>query len=201
MGRIQSKVSVISRVLGKLFEYKQRGLIVKGKVAYLSSFFETDSQVLFSWINDRALVLSSSPFHPVHQANHLEWFRAIQHQSDVVIFGIRLIDDDCLVGTCQLHSISQIHRSAELQIRIGRKDARGRGIGKEACSLLLYYAFQDLNLNRVFLHVFETNEPAIRLYISSGFTKEGTLRNSVFIDGCWNNVVIMSILREEYLKL
>lgn len=174
--------------------------MLRGKKAYLSPLFEADGEILFEWINDRDLVLSSAPFRPIHMANHLEWFQMVQHREDVVIFGIRLIDDDCLVGTCQLHSINAIHRSAELQIRIGRKDAQGSGIGTEACSLLLYYAFQDLNLNRIFLHVFETNEPAIRLYTSSGFKIEGTLRNAVFIDGRWGNVMIMSILREEYLK-
>lgn len=172
--------------------------MLKGRITYLSPFFDADSEILFSWINDRELVLSSAPFRPVHQINHLEWFRTIQNRSDVVIFGIRRIADDCLVGSCQLHSISLIHRSAELQIRIGHKDAQGSGIGTEACSLLLRHAFQDLNLNRVFLHVFETNERAIRLYTRSGFKMEGTLRNSVFVDGRWLNVVIMAILREEY---
>ena len=175
--------------------------MLRGKKSYLSALFEADGELLFGWINDRDLVMSSAPFHPIHQTNHLEWFQTVQHRSDVVTFGIRLIDDDSLVGTCQLHSISAIHRSAELQIRIGRKDAQGSGIGTEACSLLLYHGFKDLNLNRIFLHVFETNEPAIRLYTSSGFRIEGTLRNAVFIDGRWGNVVIMSILREEYLKL
>lgn len=171
---------------------------MKGKAAYLSSLLEADGEILFEWINDRELVLSSAPFRPVHQANHLEWFRAIQNKSDVVIFGIRRIADDCLVGSCQLHSINSIHHSAELQIRIGRKDAQGSGIGTEACSLLLHHAFQDLNLSRVYLHVFETNERAISLYTRAGFKVEGTLRNSVFIDGRWINVVIMAILREEY---
>lgn len=173
--------------------------MLKGKIVYLSPLLRTDSKILFSWINDRNLVLSSAPFRPVSYADHLDWFRAIRNRKDIVIFGIRRIADDCLVGTCQLHSINTLHRSAELQIRIGRKDARRCGIGTEACSLLLHHAFQDLNLNRVYLHVFETNEPAIRLYIRSGFKNEGTLRNAVFIDGRWVNVAIMAILREEHL--
>ena len=172
--------------------------MLKGKAVYLSPLAEKDSEVLFEWINDRELVLSSAPFRPVHEINHLEWFGKIRNQSDVVIFGIRRGDDDCLVGTCQLHSISAIHRSAELQIRIGRKDVQGRGFGTEACALLLRYAFQDLNLNRVFLHIFATNERAIRLYTRNGFKVEGALRNSVFVDGRWLDVVIMAILRSEY---
>ena len=172
--------------------------MLRGKIACLSPFSEADGEVLFSWINERELVMSSAPFRPVHHTCHLEWFNAIQKRSDIVIFGIRRSADDCLVGSCQLHSISPIHRSAELQIRIGRKNAQGSGVGTEVCSLLLHHAFQDLNLSRVYLHVFETNERAISLYTRAGFKVEGTLRNSVFIDGRWINVVIMAILREEY---
>lgn len=172
--------------------------MLRGKIACLTHFSETDSELLFSWINDRELVLFNAPFRPVHQDSHREWFGAIQKRSDLVIFGIRRLADDSLVGSCQLHLINPIHRSAELQIRIGRKDAQGNGIGTEACALLLRHAFDDLNLNRVYLQVFETNERAIGLYKRAGFKVEGTLRQSAFIDGRWVNVLVMAILREEY---
>jgi RimJ/RimL family protein N-acetyltransferase len=172
--------------------------MLRGTVAYLSPLADADSPTLFSWINDRELVLASAPYEPTHLADHAEWFRTIRHRPDVVIFGIRRIADDCLVGSCQLHSISTVHRSAELQIRVGRADARGRGIGTDACALLLRHAFTDLNLHRVYLHVFETNERAIRLYTRTGFKQEGILRQSAFIDGRWLNTIVMSVLRDEY---
>ena len=173
--------------------------MLRGKIAYLSYLSEADDATMLSWINDRHLVLSSASFRPVHQSCHLEWFHSIQRRPDVVIFGVRRISDDLLVGSCQLHSISLIHRSAELQIRIGCDVARGVGIGSEVCSMLLSYAFRDLNLNRVYLHVFEGNERAMALYKRSGFKVEGVLQQAAYIDGDWVNVVIMAILRNEYL--
>ena len=172
--------------------------MLRGSLAYLAPLADADAQTLFSWINDRELLLSSAPYRPTHLPDHVEWFRTIRNRPDVAIFGIRRVADDCLVGSCQLHSITQLHRSAELQIRIGRTDARGAGIGTEACTLLLHHAFNDLNLHRVSLHVFDTNERAIRLYARIGFRVEGTLRESAFIDGRWINTVIMAVLREEY---
>jgi RimJ/RimL family protein N-acetyltransferase len=172
--------------------------MLKGSHAYLSPLGDADAPTLFSWINDRELLLSSAPYKPTHLPDHAEWFRTIRSRPDVTIFGIRRVSDDCLVGSCQLHSISPVHRSAELQIRIGVKDAQDSGIGTEACSLLLQHAFRDLGLNRVSLHVFETNDRAIRLYTRIGFRVEGTLRQSAWIDGRWVNAVIMSVLREEY---
>lgn len=173
--------------------------MLKGNLIYLSPLKENDSETLFKWINDRELILFSAPYQPTHQFCHMEWFKTIQTQPNCTIFGVRRVSDEQLVGTCQLHSIHAIHRSAELQIRIGVENAKGQGIGKEACQLLLQHAFCDLNLNRIFLHVFENNERAIRLYTRLGFRLEGTLRHSVFINGQWRNVLLMAILRNEYL--
>ncbi len=157
-----------------------------------------DVPVMFAWINDREQVLFNAPYRPVSELQHQAWLDAVQQRNDAVIFGIRLLESDKLIGTCQLHSISAVHRGAELQIRLGEVAARGAGYGTEAVTLLLQFAFRDLNLNRVLLHVFSTNAAAIRVYEKAGFVREGVLRKAAFIDGEYVDVLVMGILREEY---
>jgi RimJ/RimL family protein N-acetyltransferase len=134
----------------------------------------------------------------VGEASHRAWFESVQQRDDLVVFGIRLVDDDALIGSCQLHSIHAVHRSAELQMRIGSARHRGRGYGSEALGLLLAFAFRDLNLHRVYLHTFATNEVAIRVYEKAGFTTEGTLRDGAYIDGRYVDVLVMSLLAGEF---
>ena len=165
--------------------------------AYLAPLTDADVPVLFSWINDRDLAVLNAPFHPVHQADHEEWFRTVRSRPDLVIFGVRRAADQQLVGSCQLHSIDRVHRSAELQIRIGVADARRAGIGTDACLALLKHAFEDLNLRRVYLHVLGSNEPARRLYARLGFAVDGVAKEAVFIDGRWQDLVTMSIRRAD----
>lgn len=164
-------------------------------VAYLAPLTDADSAQLFEWINRRELVVSSAPYRPVHQPDHDAWFRAIRSRKDVVIFGIRRAHDHHLVGSCQLHSIDLLHRSAELQIRIGVPSAVGQGIGTAACRALLRHAFEDLNLRRVYLHVLATNAAARHVYEKVGFVTEGVANNAVFIDGQWRDLVMMAIQR------
>ena len=166
-----------------------------GDVAYLAPLSDADSAQLFEWINRRELVVSSAPFRPVHQPDHDAWFREIRSRRDVVIFGIRRGHDHQLVGSCQLHSIDAARRSAELQIRIGVPSATGQGIGTAACRALLRYAFEDLNLQRVYLQVFATNAAARRVYEKVGFVEDGVAKDAVFVDGRWRDLVTMSINR------
>ncbi len=164
----------------------------------LSPLTMADLPKLAVWINEREQVLFNAPYKPIHENQHREWFETIQRRNDVVIFGIRLRETNALIGVCQLCHINYIHRNAELQIRIGETAQRGQGYGTEAVKLLLDFAFKDLNLHRVYLHVFSNNLAALRTYEKTGFVKEGLLRQAAHIDGRYLDVYVMGILREEW---
>ena len=157
-----------------------------------------DSDLLFEWINDRDLVVRSAPFRPVSRAEHDAWFEQIRGREDVRIFAIR--EQGRLVGTCQLHGIHPVHRSAELQIRIGAAEARGRGVGTAATTRLLELGFGELALHRVYLHLLATNEAARRLYERAGFRVEGVQRAAACIEGAWIDVVLMAMLEDEFRR-
>jgi RimJ/RimL family protein N-acetyltransferase len=169
-----------------------------GNQVRLTELRHNDSQILFHWINSREQVLFNAPYKPVHESQHQAWFESVQKRSDMVIFGVRLIETDQLIGTCQLHSIDVVSRSAELQIRLGEVETRNKGYGTEAIRLLLKFGLRDLNLHRIYLHVFATNMPAIRVYEKSGFVREGLLRQAVYLNGRYEDIVLMSILRDEF---
>ena len=167
----------------------------------LAPLTHADSDTFFSWINQRRLVLSSGYYSPISDVAHAAWFERIRSDPNVKIFGIREDPGDRLIGSCQLHSLDPVARCAELQIRIGAEDGRGKGFGKQSVALLLEHAFADLNLNRVFLHVLEDNPRAIRAYLANGFQHEGVLRQSAFVDGEYKNMIVMGILSKEYSAL
>src|SRR5262249_47639304 len=105
---------------------------------------------------------------------------------------------DALVGVTGLHQTDLRNRHASFGIVIGEKEAWGRGYGTEATALLVRHAFETLNLNRVWLHVFEDNERGIRAYEKVGFQKEGRLRQDTFREGRYWDTFVMGILREEW---
>jgi RimJ/RimL family protein N-acetyltransferase len=172
--------------------------LLEGYLLRLAPLVEDDRDTLFAWINDRGLVVHSAPFEPIERAAHDTWFDAVRSRDDTAIFAIRLRDGDRLVGTCQLHSIGEPVGNAELQIRIGARDAWGRGVGREAVGLLVAFGFEDLGLERINLHVFASNERALRLYRRCGFRREGARPEPVVVEGKPKEVVLMTRLRSEH---
>jgi RimJ/RimL family protein N-acetyltransferase len=57
-----------------------------------------------------------------------------------------------------------------------------------------------MNLHRVYLRVDASNTQAIRCYLNCGFVEEGHLRDAVYQRGHFEDQLIMSVLRSEYLK-
>lgn len=157
---------------------------------------EADASLLYNWITDRELVTLNSAYHPVSEADHQAWIQSVMRKrSDMVIFVIEETETSEAIGSCQLLNIDSRHRSAELQIRIGEARHRGKGMGSAAVKLLTKFGFNDLNLHRIYLHVFATNDPAVRSYRKCGFEEEGRLRDAAFIDGAWVDVLVMGLLR------
>jgi RimJ/RimL family protein N-acetyltransferase len=93
-----------------------------------------------------------------------------------------------------LTGIHPVNRCADLGIRIGAEQDRGRGVGATAVSLALDYAWQHLNLMRVQLRVLAGNARAIAAYRQGGFSEEGRHANAAFVDGAWHDMITMAAI-------
>ena len=165
-----------------------------GKRVCLNQFRSDDRERMFEWINDAELVRLNASYRPVHSVAHHDWFDSIAHDASRVIFAVRLWPKRQLIGVVQLLSIHHVHRSAEMRIRIGSNKHLGKGFGTEALSLLLDFAWQDLNLHRVITYVFASNGRAIASYKKAGFLEEGRLREAAYINGSWTDIIVMGVL-------
>jgi diamine N-acetyltransferase len=167
---------------------------------YLSPLEKNDVETLYQWINDKELVHYNSCFKPVSWYEHDEWMKNTLTNPSIILFGIRLVENQKLIGTCKLHSINYIDRKAELQIRIGVKEILGKGYGTQVIRQLLEFAFSELNLNKVYLYVFIENVRAVKSYQKVGFKVEGTLIQDAHINGRYLDSYIMGILRSDFNK-
>ena len=80
---------------------------------------------------------------------------------------------------------------------IGRK---GLGYGREALKLLMKWSFEVKKFHRVWIDCKEYNSIALHLYESSGFIREGVLREIILTDGVYENLVVFGMLDREYFS-
>lgn len=169
----------------------KRGLLVR-----LVAFQKTHAQNTLKWVNDPQLMLMVNRVKLVTETEHWQWYEKVV--KDSFIFAIEVGGKH--IGNCCLKDVNADGRSrkAELWIYIGDKKTRGKGYGEQAMRLLLDYAFNALNLNRIYLYSMAHNKPAYNLYRKLGFKHEGVRRQDVFINGKYCDTVFMGILKKEW---
>lgn len=121
-------------------------------------------------------------------------------QANAQGFFIKYLPEDVYVGTIKLDKIDTQSKSAEMGIMIGEKDLWGKKIGEKAYLILLKYAFETLNLNRVWGGTDENNISMQKLFLKTGFTQEGRLRSASYFQGKYSDNLRYSILRKEYIN-
>jgi RimJ/RimL family protein N-acetyltransferase len=104
------------------------------------------------------------------------------------------------IGNTSLMGIEWTSRLAEVGLFIGEKQLWNQGYGRETVQLMLKYAFETLNMNRVWLRVYEHNLRGIKAYERAGFVHEGRLRQAIYSDGRYYDVLIMSVLHSEWVS-
>ena len=169
---------------------------------YLRALEASDVDRCYKWHNDSSLYeMLGGPFHFISKQAVESWVERktsySAHGSDEVSLAICVRGEDKHIGNLYLRQINWIARNAELQIYIGEPDERSKGYGKVAVVRLLAYAFRDLGLRLIYLYVLSDNSPAIRTYEKIGFKIEGELRNRVFKQGDWKDMIVMAICTED----
>ncbi len=147
-----------------------------------------------SWMNDPELMRLLNRCGTVTEAEHERWFADVCSRSDCAFFAIEVSDSGVHIGNVWLWSIDARHRKAELRIVIGDAGWRSRGAGVEAIGLLCAYAFDRLNLHKVYAYVLGINPRALRAFEKAGFEVEGSLRDDRWVGDEYTDVYLLGKL-------
>ena len=199
--------SAVKSVVFALIIPPRKGRTVKnpfliGTKIYLRPLEREDAPLFIPWVNDAEVTRTlEALYRPINLQTEVEFIERLYKSEHDVVFGIAVRETDALIGVTGLHQMDFKNRRVVFGIFIGEKSAWGKGYGTEATALITGYAFATLNMNRVGLEVYEDNERGIKAYERVGFKREGILRQMMYREGRYWNVIIMSILREEWEAL
>jgi RimJ/RimL family protein N-acetyltransferase len=174
--------------------------IVRGRRTFLRAAEREDVPKIVPWFNDHATTRFISARAPMSIAQEERWFEGMLERQgkDAWSFLICRLGDDAPIGTIGLFDIDQTNGSAGLGISLGAPTDTGQGLGTDALEAMLDFGFGQLRLERLWLHVYDFNERAIRSYEKAGFREEGRLREAVWRDGRWWDEVQMGVIEREW---
>ena len=172
-----------------------------GYKSYIKSLSIEYAEYLANWYNDeevtKYLVRGIFPITKDSISKAIELSVASDNEFEFIVFDK---ETDTPIGVVGLHNVNWIARNTECRTFIGNKEFWAKGYGTEITDLMLKYAFNMLNINKVSLGVNEENIAAVKTYQKVGFKKEGVLREYIYRNNKYYNVILMSILKKEYLR-
>jgi len=174
--------------------------VIEGKLINLRAPEMSDLERNTRWINDREVTRFLQMRYQMSGLAEEAWMRDLTSKPisyERAFFAIET-KDGVHIGNTNLFNASPENRSAELGIMIGEKEYWSRGFGTDALTTLARFGFDEMNLNRIQLTVYSFNERAQAAYRKAGFVEEGRLRQAMYRQGVYHDILVMGLLRDEF---
>lgn len=168
----------------------------------LRNIEQNDAQSIFHYFSQQEVTkfYGMDSFKTIEDAENLIHSFQLGFQSKKMIrWGIALKETDELIGTCGFHSISVKYKRAEVGYEVSDKQW-GKGFAQEALKAIFTFGFQDMEFIRIGAVVMIENVPSRKVLEKLGFKEEGTLRNYIIQNGLSYDVIMHSLLKDEWLN-
>jgi len=173
-----------------------------GEKVKLREYRKEDVKQAQEFMNDeeiKSFLTPGIPFLYTYE-DEMKWFEGNSATKETYNFAIETLTNYKYIGGCGINNIDWKNSVAVVGIFIGDKNYWSKGYGTDAMKILVSFIFNEMNINKIKLHVYSFNPRAIRSYEKCGFIKEGVLRQEVFRKGEYYNDIIMGLLRDDFTK-
>ncbi|MER5638976.1 GNAT family protein [Kitasatospora sp. NPDC002227] len=174
--------------------------MIRGSRAALRARHESDVPILQAELFDDVPTRSaadSRPWQPVSPGAGDSPYAVRARSPEAAFFSVVELASGELAGEAVLWGVDQHNRLAHLGLAI-RPGYRGRGLAKEAVTLLCHYGFTVRGLHRLQLETLAENLPMLGAATAAGFVREGLLRRNAWVYGSFRDEVVLGLLAEEW---
>jgi len=171
-----------------------------GKRLSLRTPRESDIDALFALFADPAVMRYWSRPPLVERAEAEAMLRRFEDgfaTREALTWIIAAPEDDTAIGTCTLFRFDARHRRAEIGYAL-RSQLWGRGLARDALTLMLDWAFPTLGLHRLEADVDPRNEGSRGLLLRLGFRSEGLLRERYFVGDEVSDTELFGLLASDW---
>jgi hypothetical protein len=177
--------------------------MLKGKMVGLIAVEKEDLKQLMDWRNNPEFRKHFREYRELNMEMQARWFdRKVIEDPATMMFSIRRLEDNELIGCTGFVYINWVHRHADLSLYIGWKGSYidTKGYAEDTCKIMLDYGFGELNLNKIWTEIYSFDKKKKKLYDKFGFKTDGVLRQNYFYEGRYWDSYILSKLASEWRK-
>ncbi|MGL4739907.1 MAG: GNAT family N-acetyltransferase [Sarcina sp.] len=172
-----------------------------GTKVILREYKASDVVIAHRYINDYSIArtLTEEAIFPISIDEEEEFINNNKSNEKMTYnFAIEDLETSEYIGGCGINSTDLKNRICTIGIFIGDMDYWGQGYATDALEILINFIFNELNLEKIKLTVYDFNTRAIKLYEHLGFKVEGVLKREVFREGKYHDKILMAMFREDY---
>jgi RimJ/RimL family protein N-acetyltransferase len=176
--------------------------MLRGEMAGLRARHDSDIPVLHAELYDdvETRVRSDSrPWYPIPPGAASPYY-VTGKEDRAACFSVVELATGHLAGEALLWSIDPHNRTAHIGISL-LPAFRGRRLGTDVVRVLCRYGFAIRGLHRLQAETLADNVAMIQAAVRAGFTREGILRRSAWVNGDFMDEVILGLLAPEWSRL
>jgi len=168
---------------------------------YLRRLLLKDAVSIYPQVDDQELVRWTTRIpHPYPPGGAEKFIRQSQRQwlkQTAYVFAVIKKDPKNLIGIISLSNVFLKHGCAEMGFWLGR-NYWNQGFMTEAAQVVVRFAFNQLDLYRIYASTFEANAASRKVLEKCGFQLEGTMREAVVREGKRQNFLNYGLLKPEF---
>jgi RimJ/RimL family protein N-acetyltransferase len=172
--------------------------LITGKKVGLRALEKEDLPFLRDWRNITEFRKHFREVRELSLTDQEAWFDSLQKTKHInYMFTIVDLDTEKPIGAAGLLYINWIIRSADFSFYIGDKNKYigNDGIAKESAQLLINYGFNNLNLHKIWMELYEFDSQKINFFKNDfNFKQDGLLRDNCFEEGKYWDSIILSLI-------
>lgn len=176
--------------------------MIFGNKVGLRAIEKSDLTLMRDWRNIDSFRENFREFRELNLDNQLDWYdrTVVKSKNDFMFMIVDKTSGDSL-GVCGLCYCNWINRSADFSFYIGHEGLYidSLGIAEDAARVLIDYGFKVLNLNKIWMELYEFDEKKISFFTQKfGFKIDGNLRDNCYHKGQYWDSKIISLLHKEW---
>jgi RimJ/RimL family protein N-acetyltransferase len=174
--------------------------MIKGNLVGLRAVEKEDLALLRDWRNNPDFRQNFREVRELSMYNQEKWIHIVNNNPNDFMFVIVDLKTNEAIGACGLLYTNWIIRSADFSFYIGKDDLYidKKGYAFDAARILIDYGFKNLNLNKIWMELYEFDTKKIEFFTEEfNFQQDGLLRDNCFANGRYWNSYIISLLKKD----